>query len=1082
MNASLAAPATPSADASSLSWIPSRLPFRCSSVILRGGPLLQGTELQCQRLQLDLHKGTLSCHLKWPEPSEYAQQPHHSAAAAASCSVASPAAAASHSAASPAAASSSSSTNCSFSSPVNSASFAAAAASASAAATAAAASTKKRSRVEEIAEEEGDGAEEDGDDGEGSDPSTSAAAYVANPVVDFSAASGAFNSPSTSTSNPTNPFALAVPSPHVTFAPTMPEQAPVTKRGRTDERSSSIFGTASPSPHSPFHSPHAGAHAAHFTSPSNSTISGSTLGSRSIWSIPMSQVVGVDFAISLDHPATCTLALKPHSVYTADQIVKPGTAAAGANGAGAESLISPRTRHARHPSGSVNLADLPLLSPARLLVSSYQQAAAKNPRRFTRVDKAIRRYLPPLLFWIWLHSTYSACLFLGIGCVASFIRFWLTAFTCFLVYLGLLATEFRRNQADFIERLHASKSPEDEVFYIHLVFANREHDAYTSFLSFRRLFVAAAPAFSAPSASSSGASALIPSSLPLPSALLWSPPRSHVPQRYPISHLQHVLPVAPLFFGSIWADFVFYLILPPTLFASARVRSVTHFLLPVLYLGQASVAAFRALSPVAVQGCLLLAPYVQLELVWFVSLLDSFPNPLAFLNWVLPLEWIRNAIARYLLDVWTPMARLVWRAWSTVTAGLFHLSAPVRWLNALLSPVLEVIRQEARALWGLSVIFHPLLTLLVRIQTELVRAWSSVSALFAPLLSLFGSLLPSRLMALFGAMKSSASATASIGSGISASGGLSRWRSMYLSLQEFVGLISKSKAVVDRARHNIQLWTERILHSKEARNLAAHASNPNLDVPVVMKGLERTQSELSAEEQALLEAAGGDAIATGSVVGLGLDTNEDTNGRDDDLMLTPRRALTPESHTKTAASSSGVSSTASTPLLAVPKDSRNHHKQQSSQVSSNVPANVSIGYPVASSVLTPPPATAMTELPSPPVFNLSPIQAEPPTLVRDTASGLSVSTASPTASSTSSPLSSSFSVLRSGPPPVALFSGFELAPDFAHSPSQPLVFEAPDSGSSKGLWDTEAMKAALHDVEQQQQQMQQLEERKQALP
>jgi hypothetical protein len=66
--------------------------------------------------------------------------------------------------------------------------------------------------------------------------------------------------------------------------------------------------------------------------------------------------------------------------------------------------------------------------------------------------------------------------------------------------------------------------------------------------------VAAAPTFSTPSASSSGATALIPPSLPLPSTFLWAQPRSNVPQRYPISHLQNVLPVAPLFFGNVYVE------------------------------------------------------------------------------------------------------------------------------------------------------------------------------------------------------------------------------------------------------------------------------------------------------------------------------------------------------------------------------------------------------------------------------------------------------------------------------------------------------------------------------------------------
>lgn len=142
-------------------------------------------------------------------------------------------------------------------------------------------------------------------------------------------------------------------------------------------------------------------------------------------------------------------------------------------------------------------------------------------------------------------------------------RFWLTSMTCLLLYLILLLQQFRRSQGEFAHRLCCARAPHEEVQYVHLVFA---HEAYTSFLSFRRLFVAAAPAFSAPSASSSGATALIPPSLP--SSLLWSPTRSAVPSRYPISHLQHVLPVAPLFFGNVYV--VRFLLRKPLAFASAN--------------------------------------------------------------------------------------------------------------------------------------------------------------------------------------------------------------------------------------------------------------------------------------------------------------------------------------------------------------------------------------------------------------------------------------------------------------------------------------------------------------------------------
>lgn len=207
---------------------------------------------------------------------------------------------------------------------------------------------------------------------------------------------------------------------------------------------------------------------------------------------------------------------------------------------------------------------------------------------------------------------------------------------------------------------------------------------------------------------------------------------------------------------------------------------------------------------------------MHVELLWFVSLLDAFPNPLRFLHLLLPVQWIRSVLAQWVLE----LCALALRSWGSVTATLYLLSAPFRWLNALLSPVLELIRQEARALWGLSVLLQPLVALLLRVQTELMRAWSAASAVFSfiggALGGLLGGIVPVRLFALFGAVRSSASATAAVGSGISASGvSLSRWRVLWQSAVEWVQLIGKWKLVVDRIRLNIQL-SERCAQSARA--------------------------------------------------------------------------------------------------------------------------------------------------------------------------------------------------------------------------------------------------------------------------
>lgn len=237
------------------------------------------------------------------------------------------------------------------------------------------------------------------------------------------------------------------------------------------------------------------------------------------------------------------------------------------------------------------------------------------------------------------------------------------------------------------------------------------------------------------------------------------------------------------------------------------------------------------------------------ELHWFLSVLNSLPNPLSYLlDFLLPLRWIRDVIGVWIVDI----AAFSLSSWTAILAWAYTLSAPIRWANAIISPVLEVIRQEMRALWGLSVLFQPVVTVLIRIQSEALRLWSGLTS-FASLLAVaLSGLLPSRLFSLFVAFRSGARATAAVGSGISASGGLTRWRSMYQSTLEFFTLLGKWKVVIDRLRLNIQLWYyERFVHVKDARNLNPDSigplTNTNLDVPLV-RHMQRTQSEQNENE------------------------------------------------------------------------------------------------------------------------------------------------------------------------------------------------------------------------------------------
>jgi hypothetical protein len=306
--------------------------------------------------------------------------------------------------------------------------------------------------------------------------------------------------------------------------------------------------------------------------------------------------------------------------------------------------------------------------------------------------------------------------------------------------------------------------------------------------------------------------------------------------------------------------------------------------------------------------------------------------------------------------------------------------------------------------------------------------WTAVSTIGTILASTLGSVLPSRLFALFGAVKSSAETTAAVGSGLSAAASGtagSHWRVLWQSVLEWSQLISKLKAVIDRVRLNIQLvYYERVLHVRDARNLAGHSNNPTLDVPVVTAdALARTRSELS----------GTDADADVDTLSLDPDaTGEQVN---EDLLLTPRRPLTPE---VPRSSSDGSTRRRTTPL----------HKPSSRRASvssAHLPSSLTAALPAGGSGFTsascsPVLSVAATDLPSPPTFTLSPLQAEPPIFVPGVIG--TVAAVSPPRP----PLVSNV-VLASPPPPAVVPSSSASASAVpAHSSSSALQFSGFDDG------------------------------------
>lgn len=383
--------------------LPPKIPFRCSTVNLRGGPLLQGVEVECQRVYLDLHRATLNLQLKWNAAPH--TTPRLGSTATSPITLPPPSfSLSSTSAAVSAAVSPASSPPVLHRPPLS--------------------GKKKRVRTED-------------DDDEADEP------------VDRSRLGLPPNALQPFTPEPTASSTV------FSFLAPLPEQLPSIKRSRTGERSQFPMQLHSSS---------------HFTTPSTPMWPaerqlGLQPSQKSVLSIPLSHCVGVDFSISLDNPATCTLALKPHSVYTTEPL-HPGMEAPQ------QSL------------GSA-VAELPIYSPARILMSTYRAAAAVNPKRFNSYARFVQRYMPPLLYWIWVHSSYSACVALSIGLLALQFSFWITGSIALLTYVVMLIREFRRAQEEFKQRLQENRSPMDECLYVHLVFS---HDAYVSFLSFRRLF------------------------------------------------------------------------------------------------------------------------------------------------------------------------------------------------------------------------------------------------------------------------------------------------------------------------------------------------------------------------------------------------------------------------------------------------------------------------------------------------------------------------------------------------------------------------------------------------------------------
>lgn len=294
--------------------------------------------------------------------------------------------------------------------------------------------------------------------------------------------------------------------------------------------------------------------------------------------------------------------------------------------------------------------------------------------------------------------------------------------------------------------------------------------------------------------------------------------------------------------------------------------------------------------PVPCPQLLFLSPYLLLELHYFTSMLSSFSAPLTqLLDLLLPVAWIRSIMGAWLLDV----ASLSLSVWTAALDTLDTLSAPLRWVNGIVSPLLEAIRQEMRAMWGLSVLVQPVLAAGARIQAELVRLWGAIGGIGGAL----AAFMPTRVFTLFGVLRSGAEATAAVGSSAAsvasaAAGGassgvglMSRLRSTYQSMLEFCQLIGKWKVVVDRVRLNIQVYYYEALvyvdHARRRHRDKADGVNTNLDVPF-LRALERTRSELDLHRRGEYTAAA--------------DTDADTDvavaPEGEDGETTPHRAAT----------------------------------------------------------------------------------------------------------------------------------------------------------------------------------------------
>lgn len=343
--------ATATSDINSSLPLPSRLPFDCSSVQVRGGPLLQPVEVACDKFHLDLSSGCVTAALRWPVEQESMQDDTES--------VASPTVGVS--------------STC-LQSPTGS---------------------KKRGRRQEE------------DDNVACSPTAPASRHTSTLL-------GAPPSHATITNGEEVPAAVSE------------ADTPSLKRTRTSTRRL-------------FHA-----------TPSSATAAAAAAHARPVavryteWTLPLSSVVGVDFAISLDTPATCTFALKPPIVYSTERTHTDDDG---------------RVRRAAAP----ELVDLPVYSPARILLASYQSAAAQNPARFHRYTRFIQRFTPPFLYWLWLYSTYLACGLLALACANMYCRFWITGTAFLIAYLALLVREVRHSQQEFRKRLLRDRQPLDEV-------------------------------------------------------------------------------------------------------------------------------------------------------------------------------------------------------------------------------------------------------------------------------------------------------------------------------------------------------------------------------------------------------------------------------------------------------------------------------------------------------------------------------------------------------------------------------------------------------------------------------------------